>query len=65
MTTFDEYSSLDQDAKRLRQAATWAVVLEALVFIALDLGHLPFLRNPFNSTDYVEAQIIQLPPNAH
>jgi len=65
MTTFDEYSSLDQDGKRLWRAAALAMVLEALFFILLGLGHLPFLRNPFNSTDYVEAQIVQLPPNAH
>jgi TonB family protein len=65
MITYDEYSSLDQDGKRLWQAAAVAVVLEALFFLGLGLGHLPFLRNPFNSTDYVEAQIVQLPPNAH
>jgi TonB family protein len=65
MTTFDEYSSLDQDAKRLWTAAAVAVLLEALFFLGIGLGHLPFLRNPFNSTDYVEAQIIQLPANAH
>jgi TonB family protein len=65
MTTYDEYSSLDRDGKRIRKAAAWAVALEVLFFLGLGLGHLPFLRNPFNSTDYVEAQIVQLPPNAH
>jgi TonB family protein len=65
MTTYDEYSSLDQDGKRIRQAAAWAVAFEILFFIGMGLGHLPFFRNPFNTTDYVEAQIVQLPPNAH
>ena len=65
MLQLEDTSSLDQDGKRIRQAAAWAVALEALFFISLGLGHLPFLRNPFNSADYVEAQIIQLPPNAH
>ncbi len=65
MLQLEDPSTLDQDGKRLRQAAAFAVALEALFFIGLGLGHLPFLRNPFNTTDYVEAQIVQLPPNAH
>ena len=34
-------------------------------FLFLGVGHLPFLRNPFDSANYVEAQIVQLPANAH
>jgi TonB family protein len=65
MLQFDDTSSLDKDGKRLMSAAALAVALEALFFIGLGLGRLPFLRNPFNSADYVEAQIVQLPANAH
>ena len=39
--------------------------MELLFFLALGLGHLPFLRNPFDSANYLEAQIVQLPANAH
>lgn len=42
-----------------------ALGLEILFFLALGLGRLPFLRNRFDSANYVEAQIVQLPANAH
>lgn len=65
MTTFQGYSKLNEEEKRIWQAAVMATVLEVLFFLALGLGHLPFLRNRFDSANYVEAQIIQLPANAH
>ncbi len=51
--------------KRLIQSAGWAVLLELLFFLALGLGHLPFFHNPFDSAQYVDAQILQLPENSH
>lgn len=65
MTVADGLLKSKQDQKRLQQAAGIAVALELLFFVALGLGHLPFLRNPFDSANYVEAQIVQLPANAH
>jgi TonB family protein len=65
MTLAESLSKSGEDEKRLRQAAFIAVGLELLFFLALGLGHLPFFRNPFDSANYVEAQIVQLPANAH
>lgn len=65
MTLADSLVKSGEDEKRLRQAAPIAVALEFLFFLAMGLGHLPFLRNPFDSADYVEAQIVELPANAH
>ena len=65
MTLADSLLNSGEDEKRLRKAAGIAMTLELLFFLALGLGHLPFLRNPFDSANYVEAQIVQLPANAH
>jgi TonB family protein len=65
MTLADSLLKSGEDEKRLREAAGIAVILEVLFFLALGLGHLPFLRNPFDSANYLEAQIIQLPAHAH
>jgi TonB family protein len=65
MTLADSLLRSGEDKKRLQRAAFIAVGMEVLFFIALGLGHLPFLRNPFDSANYVEAQIVQLPANAH
>jgi TonB family protein len=65
MSLADSFLKSGEDEKRLRQAAGIAAILEVLFFLALGLGHLPFLRNPFDSANYVEAQIVQLPANAH
>ncbi|HVZ80614.1 MAG TPA: energy transducer TonB [bacterium] len=53
------------DEKRLRQAAGIALALEFLFFLALGSGHWSFLRDTFDPAGYVEAQIVQLPANAH
>jgi TonB family protein len=55
----------DLENKRLLQSAGWAVLLEILFFLALGVGHLPLFRNPFDNAQYVDAQIMQLPENAH
>jgi TonB family protein len=65
MTLAESFLKSGEDEKSLRQAAGTALGLELLFFLALGLGHLPFLRNPFDSANYVEAQIVQLPANAH
>ncbi|HUO58360.1 MAG TPA: hypothetical protein VMV05_09335, partial [bacterium] len=65
MTYAESLLKSGEDEKRLKQAAGIAMALEILFFLALGLGHLPFLRNPFDSANYVEAQIVQLPANAH
>jgi TonB family protein len=57
--------SPNQERKRLAQSAGWALLLELLFFLALGIGHLPLFRNPFDNAQYVEAQIMQLPENAH
>jgi len=54
-----------EDTKRMFQASWIALGLEILFFFALGLEHLPFLGNPFDSAGYVEAQIIQMPTQAH
>jgi TonB family protein len=55
----------DLEQKKLAQSAGWALLLELLFFLALGLGHLPLFRNPFDSSQYVDAQILQLPADAH
>ena len=65
MTVADALLNSNEDKRRLQQAAGIALGLELLFFLALGAGHLPFLRNPFDSANYVEAQIVQLPANAH
>jgi len=55
----------DQERKRLAQSAGLALLLELLFFLALGIGHLPLFRNPFDSAQYVDAQILQLPADAH
>ena len=65
MNLADSLLKSGEDEKRFRQAAGIALGLELLFFLALGFQHLPFLRNPFDSANYVEAQIVQLPPNAH
>ncbi len=65
MTLADSLLKSGEDEKRLRQAAGIALGLEILFFLALGISHLPFLRNPFDSANYVEAQIVQLPADAH
>ncbi len=56
---------LEEGQERIWKAALIAAGLELLFFLALGLGHLSLFKNPFDSTDYIEAQIIQLPANAH
>ncbi len=56
---------LDEDQKRLYRSAGIALGFELLFFLALGVGHLPLFHNPFDSASYVDAQIIQLPANAH
>ncbi len=65
MTLADSLLKSGEDEKRLRRSAGIALGLEVLFFLALGISHLPFLRNPFDSANYVEAQIVQLPANAH
>jgi TonB family protein len=65
MTLADDILKSGEDEKNLRKAAGIALGLELLFFMALGLEHLPFLGNPFDSANYVEAQIVQLPMNAH
>ena len=65
MTLAENILKSGDDEKRLHKAAGIALGLELLFFLALGLEHLPFLRNPFDSANYVEAQIVQLPANAH
>lgn len=55
----------DQERRQLFQSAGWAVLLEVLFFLALGLGHLPLFRNPFDSAQYLDTQILQLPQDAH
>ncbi len=52
------------EKRQLAQSAGWAVLAEILFFTALGLGHLPLFLHAFNSDDYVQAQILQLPQNA-
>ncbi len=59
------YSNLADDRQQLSRAAGIAVALELAFFLSLGLGHLPIFHNPFDSAQYVEAQILQLPANAH
>jgi TonB family protein len=54
-----------EDRRQLSRAAGIAVMLELVFFLCLGLGHLPIFHNPFDTTQYVEAQILQLPANAH
>ncbi|HTC20739.1 MAG TPA: energy transducer TonB [bacterium] len=65
MTVAENLLKSGEDEKRFYQAAGTAIGLEVFFFLALGLGHLPFLRNPFDSANYVEAQIVQLPADAH
>jgi TonB family protein len=65
MTVAENLLKSGEYEKRVRQAAGVALGLELLFFLALGLSHLPFLKNPFDSAGYVEAQIVQLPANAH
>lgn len=53
------------EKKRLVRSAGWALLLELAFFTALGLGRLPLFRNPFDSAQYVDAQILQLPENSH
>ena len=55
----------EEDRRQLSKAAGLALILELLFFTTLGLGHLPIFRNPFDSAQYVDAQILQLPANAH
>ena len=65
MTYAESFLKSGEDERRLRQAAGLALGLEVLFFLALGISHLPFLLNPFDSANYVEAQIVQLPADAH
>ena len=56
---------LDEGANRIWKAALIAFGLELIFFLALGLGHLSLFKKPFDSADYIEAQIVQLPANAH
>ncbi len=55
----------DLERKQLAQSAGIALLFELLFFLALGLGHLPLFHNPFDSAQYVDAQILQLPENTH
>jgi TonB family protein len=65
MTLSPFHSNPAEEQKRLYQSAGIALGLELLFFLALGIGHLPLFRNPFDSAQYVEAQILQLPANSH
>lgn len=53
------------ERKQLVQSAAWAFLLELLFILALGLGQLPLFHNPFDSAQYIEAQILLLPANSH
>lgn len=53
-----------EERKQLLQASGMALGAELLFFLALGLGHLVVFRSPSGSAQYVDAQILQLPPNA-
>jgi len=53
------------DDERFQQALVWAFAVEVIFFLSLGIGHLSFFKNRFDSTNYIEAQILQLPANAH
>jgi TonB family protein len=57
--------SFEDEGKRVWQSAGLALGVELLFFLALGLGHLSIFKNPFDSANYIDAQIIQLPANAH
>jgi periplasmic protein TonB len=58
------FSHPNEEDRRLWRAAGIAVLLEALFFLTLGLGRLPFWRNPLDS-DTIPVQILQLPTNSH
>lgn len=58
-------SNAAEEHLRLYQSAGVALALELLFFLALGVSHLSFFHNPFDSAQYIEAQILQLPPDAH
>jgi TonB family protein len=51
--------------ERFKQALLWACAVEIVFFLSLGIGHLSFFKNRFDSTNYIEAQILQLPADAH
>jgi TonB family protein len=53
------------DDERFKQALLWACAVEVVFFLSLGIGHLSFFKNRFDSTNYIEAQILQLPADAH
>jgi TonB family protein len=65
MTLSPFHSNPAEEQKRLYQSAGIALGLELLFFLALGISHLPLFHNPFDSAQYIEAQILQLPENAH
>lgn len=53
------------ERKQLVQSAGWALLLELLFILALGLGRPPFFHSPFDSSQYIEAQILLLPAKNH
>lgn len=54
-----------EDDKRFKKAIGWAFGAELLFFLAIGAMHLSLFHNPFDNADYIDAQILQLPANAH
>ncbi len=54
-----------EERKRLLQASGMALGAELLFVLALGLGHPPAFRSPFDSAQYLDAQILRLPQDAH
>jgi len=58
-------SNWNEEERRLWRSAGLALGLELLFFLALGLSHLPFFHNRFDSANYIEAQILEVPANSH
>jgi len=59
------HSTLSSEDRRFKQAAMWAVAAEGIFFLSLGIGHLSYFKNRFDSTNYIEVQILQMPANVH
>jgi len=57
-------SNWNEEERRLWRSAGLALGLELLFFLMLGLSHLPFFHNRFDSANYIEAQILEV-PNSH
>ncbi|MGH7738587.1 MAG: energy transducer TonB [bacterium] len=54
-----------EERKRLRRACGTALAVELFFFAVLGLGNLPIFHNRFDSAQYVDVQMVQLPANSH